>query len=267
MIARTALIFSTMCSISAAAIRSGKAEVDWLTTTSTYEAGKPVQTAVRLILDEHWHTYWTNPGEGGMKTSVIWELPTGWTAGELEHPLPKSFMTGDLPGYGYEGTVIFPVKFTPPADFSGTAKLKGKISWLTCNEDSCVPGNASLELTLTAGASSATAEEKLIQEALTKVPIPAPASITLFVIEKPKAFQLTLTGYQENVANLDGTQVFPTTPETIAAGAKFQFTKDGKNWVTEVPKSEYLANPLQELTLVLAESKTSTPISLTWKTK
>jgi DsbC/DsbD-like thiol-disulfide interchange protein len=267
MIAQTALIFSTICSISSAAVRSGKAEAAWLSATSAYEVGKPVQTAVRLVLDEHWHTYWINPGEGGMKISVKWELPAGWTAGSLDHPSPKRFMTGELAGFGYEGTVIFPVHFTPPAGFTGTAKLKGKFSWLTCNDDSCVPGNAELELSLNAGVPTATTEAKLIEAATQKVPVPAPATTILTVSEKPKSLLLTIEGFWEDNAQLEGIEVFPATAEVIESGAKFQFTKDGKKWIAEVSKSEYLTASLKELTLVLAGNNISPPISLTWKAK
>ncbi|RYD31571.1 MAG: hypothetical protein EOP85_22605, partial [Verrucomicrobiaceae bacterium] len=166
----SALISAALCSVSLAAVRSGKAEADWISTSVTYEPGKPVQTAFRLVLDEGWHTYWKNPGEGGMELSVKWELPEGWTAGELEQPVPKRFMTGDLPGFGYEGTVVFPVTFTAPAGFTGEARLKGKISWLTCNDDSCIPGSAELELPLAAGAAEPTKEAALIAGALEKIP-------------------------------------------------------------------------------------------------
>ncbi len=259
------MIFSAICSISPAAIRSGKAEVDWLSATATYEAGKPVQTAVRLVLDEHWHTYWSNPGEGGMKTSVTWELPAGWTTGELQHPVPKRFMTGDLPGFGYEGTVIFPVSLIPPADFTGTAKLKGKISWLTCNDDSCVPGNATLEITLNPGAPVPTADAKLIEAAIKKIPVSANSPAVLTVSEKPETLLLTISRFQEDAAQLEEIEVFPATPETIADAAKFQFTKTGKTWSAEVPKSTYLTAPLKELSLVLAGKSISPPLSLTWK--
>ena len=187
---RIALTFAALCTLSAAAVRSGKTEADWVSASSTYEPGKPVQTAVRLVLDPGWHTYWENPGEGGMKISAKWELPAGWTAGEIEHPVPVRFETGGLVGFGYEGTVLFPVKFTPPAGFTGVAKLKGKISWLTCNDDQCVPGEAELELALSSGPAAETLETKLIREALAKVP--QPQEVRLQVTEKPDTLSLRI---------------------------------------------------------------------------
>lgn len=267
MMIRTALIFSSLCASSFAAVRSGQASADWLAKSATCQAGVPLQTAVRLVLDPAWHTYWENPGEGGMKLSVKWELPTGWTAGELQHPVPKRFMTGELAGFGYEGTVLFPVTLTPPADFTGEAKLKGKVSWLTCNDEKCVPGTAALELTLTAGAPSASGEAELLEKAMLKVPVPGTGDTTLTVDEKPETLALTLTIKPGKDLDMKGLEVFPATPQTIDPAAKIEFKKVGDHWSAEVPKSEYASQPVTELTLVLAGNAAYRPISLTWKAK
>ena len=266
MVTRTALISALLCTVSCAAVRSGKAEADWLSASGTYVAGKPVQAALRLAVDEGWHTYWMNPGEGGMKISVVWELPAGWTAGELEHPVPKRFMTGGLAGFGYEGTVVFPVKFTPPSGFTGEAKLKGKISWLTCNDDSCIPGNAELELSLDAGAPAATADANLIKGALERIPQPT-NGIFLSVTEKPKTLVLTLRALATRPLEIADYEIFPATPQVVEPAAKFQFVSDGTKWHAEVPKSEYAPKPVKELTLVLAGKAKQAPMALTWKSE
>lgn len=264
MLARTALIFASISIVSFAGVRSGKAEADWLSASGgTYIAGKPEQTAVRLVVDEGWHTYWQNPGEGGMKISAVWELPAGWTAGELEHPVPKRFMTGELPGFGYEGTVVFPVKFTPPASFTGEAKLKGKISWLTCDEKSCVPGNAELEISLVGGWPVAADEAKLIDDALLKIPRQNP-EIKLTVAESPKTLTLTLSSSTTKPFDPADYEFFPATPQAVDTTAKFNFTNAEGKWTAEVPKSEYAAQAIQQLTLVLAGKAKQPPLELTW---
>ncbi len=259
MIPRSALMFAISCSLSLAAVRSGHAEADWLTVSLTTEAGQPLQTGLRLVVDKDWHTYWENPGEGGMKLSVKWELPPGWTAGEVEHPVPKRFMTGELAGFGYEGAVIFPVAFTPPAEFSGTAKLKGKISWLTCNDNACVPGSANLELDVKAGTPTPAAEAGLIEAALKLVPRANP-KIALSVEEKPETLILTLQ--KADSFELSDYQVFPATPGVIDPAAKIDFKSSAEVFKAEVPKSEYASGPIKELTLVLAGKS---PFSVTWK--
>jgi len=266
MIFRTVMISAAACLASHAAVRSGKAEADWISTSTTYEAGKPFQTAVRLVVDEGWHTYWRNPGEGGMEISVKWELPAGWTAGDLEHPVPKRFMTGDLPGFGYEGTVVFPVAFTPPAGFAGEATLKGKISWLTCNEANCIPGNAELVISAKAGATGTTTEANAITEALAKVPRPFP-DVSLAVAEKSKNLLLTLKYSGEKAFDPKDFEVFPETRQVVDAAATYTFVKEGNLWQAEVKKSEYLAPPLKSLTLVLAGKNGSAPATVSWKSE
>ncbi len=262
---RIALTFAALCTLSAAAVRSGKTEADWVSASSTYEPGKPVQTAVRLILDPGWHTYWENPGEGGMKISAKWELPAGWTAGEIEHPVPVRFETGGLVGFGYEGTVLFPVKFTAPAGFTGVAKLKGKISWLTCNDDQCIPGEAELELAFSSGPAAETLETKLIREALAKVP--QLQEVRLQVTEKPDALSLWIETQPDQPLDPGDYEIFPATPQTLDPAAVIRFTRSATAWTAEVPKCEYLTKPPKELTLVLAGKSGQPPISLKWKTE
>jgi thiol:disulfide interchange protein DsbD len=265
MIARLALIFGALSAVSLAAVRSGKAEADWIRESSTYDAGKPVQTALRLVLDPGWHTYWENPGEGGMRISAQWELPAGWTAGEIEHPVPVRFESGGLAAFGYKGTVVFPVKFTPPPGFTGAAKLKGRISWLACSADQCVPGDAALELALDPGSAAETPEAALIRDALTKIPQPREKWPRLGVMEKPDTLSLSIETQEGSPLDPDDYEIFPATPEIIDPAATLNFTRNGSQWTAEVPKSEYLSKPVKELTLVLAGKSGQPPLALKWK--
>lgn len=259
-----ALILASICSVSAA-VHSGKASADWISSSRTGEPDMPVKTAIRLAVDDGYHTYWVNPGEGGMPMSVKWDLPQGWQATDPAYPLPKRFTTGDLPGFGYEGTVLFPVNLTPPADFSGKATLKGKVSWLTCDDKGCIPGSANLELTLTAGEPSPTPEAKVIGATLRKVPVNPGSRITLKVAEKPKSLVLKIEGLTNPNVNLAEYEVFPATPEAIDPGAEILFAREGAAWTAEVPKSEYATEAVGELDLVLAGKSEQAPILLTWK--
>lgn len=266
MLPPSALVLASLCTISLGAVRSGKAAVEWITSSQTSVAGIQVKTGIRLVVDEGYHTYWINPGEGGMKISVKWELPTGWTAGELEHPVPKRFTTGELPGFGYEGTVVFPVALTPPAGFTGEVKLKGSVSWLTCDDKGCVPGDADLELTLKSGIPAPTADSEAIDDALAKVPRPRQEWVHLRVTENQKVLSLSIEAHAgQPLPDLDQYEILPATPQVIDPAAKIQFTRSGVEWRAEVPKSEYAAGAVSELTLVLAPKTGQPPLSLTWK--
>ncbi|RYD32360.1 MAG: thiol:disulfide interchange protein, partial [Verrucomicrobiaceae bacterium] len=189
MTARSLLIFPLLAAFShAAPVKSGHATAEWITGATAIEGGKPIQTGIRLVIEEGWHSYWINPGESGMKLKVVWDLPEGWTAGEVGHPAPKKFLTGELPGYGYEGEVVFPVTLTPPAGASGSVELGAKVSWLTCNDASCIPGKAELKLSPAAGTA---AHAEAIGKARALVPQPL-EGLKLDVSETGDAVALTL---------------------------------------------------------------------------
>jgi DsbC/DsbD-like thiol-disulfide interchange protein len=259
------LTFAALCGFASAAVRSGKAEADWFSASSTYEPGKPVQTAIRLRIDPGWHSYWLNPGEGGMKTSVKWELPIGWTAGELENPIPKRFQGGGLAGFGYDATVIFPVKLNPPKDVKGTVTLKAKISWLTCDEQTCVPGNAELSITLESGVTQMTPETKLIEQALTKIPREQKEWGPLEVIEKAGQLEFRIPVQGNKSLNLDESDIFPATPEVIDANHRITLKPDGTAWTGVAPKSDYVKAKIRELFLVIDPKSGQQPILLHWK--
>lgn len=262
-----ALFFLCFCHLSSAGVRLGKAQVDWLLASSTYEPGKPVQTAVRMVMDPGWHTYWENPGEAGMEVSATWELPDGWTAGDLEHPVPIRFEAGGLVGFGYKGSVLFPVKFTPPAGFSGVAKLRGKLSWLACNADQCLPGKAELEITLDSGAPAEMPEAKPIRDALAQIPQPAGNSLRLEVSETPRTLLLRLEMDSGKPLNPGDYEIFPATPQAVDPAANIRFSQAGSAWTAEVAKNEYLTQPLKNLTLVLAGKSGQSSIFVKWKSE
>jgi thiol:disulfide interchange protein DsbD len=117
---------------------------------ASVQPGRPVNVALRLVHDPHWHTYWVNPGTG-LPTTIEWTLPAGWTAGPIQWPVPGTLKdrTGAIVGNGYEGELFLPVTLTPPADLAPGQSLEFKASadWLMC-EDVCIPGSAKVSLTL-----------------------------------------------------------------------------------------------------------------------
>ena len=75
---------------------------------------------VHFDIEPGWHIYWKNPGGAGLATEIVWQLPNNVKAGELQWPVPAGFtQSGDIPGYGYEGSVILASKlgFEPSVGF------------------------------------------------------------------------------------------------------------------------------------------------------
>ena len=115
------------------------------------EAGKPFWVMLRQEIRPGWHTYWRNPGDSGAPTEITWDLPAGYSAGEIQWPFPERIAYGPLVNFGYNNLALYPVLITPPAEVSaGTATLTAKVRWLVC-ADICIPENTTLTLTLPTG--------------------------------------------------------------------------------------------------------------------
>lgn len=242
---------------------TGRAKADWLTASSSALPGQPLQTAIRIRHDKHWYSYWLNPGEAGMPTTVEWKLPPGWKHGEPGFPAPVGFLTSGLASYGHVGELLLPVTITPPEDFIGTAKLEAEISWLACSNDGCVPGEAALSLEVTAGDPLPGPAAAEILAAIDLLPRPAGESLRLSVEETENSLVLTLIPGKSAPADLSQHEVFPLTTEVIDPKTRIRFAPGGQNWTATVPKSEFAASPLKELTLVLADGK-HPPLQVTW---
>ena len=261
MISRCLLICLLFCS--AAAAQTGRASVEWISASATAQAGKPMQTAIRMIHDGGWHSYWVNPGEAGMPTTVEWKLPPGWQVRGPEFPAPARFLTGGLAGYGYEGTTWLPVTLTPPEDFSGGARLTATISWLACGEQGCVPGEAHLQLDVRAGDPADGPEAAAIRQAFAKLPRLRDC-LALSVAVEGKNLRLGIAHPADFTADLGACSVFPATPEVVDAQAEIRFTKSDGQWTAVVPRSGFAKEPPRQLTLVLSGGALETPLELSW---
>ena len=113
------------------------------------QPGQPIRIGLRLVHQPHWHTYWRNPGDSGLPTSLNWTLPAGSQVDEIEWPTPQRLWIGPLVNHGYEGELLLPQIYMPPADAraGSTLTLKAEASWLVCREV-CIPETVKLQLQL-----------------------------------------------------------------------------------------------------------------------
>jgi thiol:disulfide interchange protein DsbD len=172
-----------------AAVRDKNVEARLISSHGTIKAGEPFTIGLQFNIDPTWHTYWINPGETGIPTSLKLALPAGFTAGELQFPVPKKFITDygfDVreAGYGYETSVVHTMTITPPSDLKPgeSITLTGQSAFLMCDPHTCIPGKADLSITLQTGTASVTAPEKGVIDFFTnKLPktVEAPLAVSL----------------------------------------------------------------------------------------
>jgi len=135
----------------AAPVKTEHVEAELVADRTALVPGEPTTVALRLAIAPGWHTYWRNPGDSGLPTTIAWQLPAGVSAGPIEWPAPQALPVGPLVNYGYEGEVLHLVELkATPALPSGNATLKARADWLVCRE-TCIPDGADLTLVLPVG--------------------------------------------------------------------------------------------------------------------
>src|ERR1043166_2494393 len=117
--------------------------------TGSVAPGATLWVDLHLDIAPGWHTYWRNPGDSGLPTEIAWQLPEGFTAGEITWPVPEHFVVEGLGNYGYRDTVDLLIPITVGQDVKPgeAAPLEAAASWLVC-PDIFIPGEAKLALAL-----------------------------------------------------------------------------------------------------------------------
>ena len=125
------------------------ATVSLIAETKTVAPGQKLRVALVQKIQKGWHTYWVNPGDSGLPTTIDWSLPTGFTAGDIQWATPKRIPFGPLVSYGYEDRVVLPVTIAVPQNLptGGDVALTGHANWLVCS-NVCVPEETDIKVVL-----------------------------------------------------------------------------------------------------------------------
>src|SRR5215467_10902758 len=152
------LVASVMCLAWAAAgsppdkVQGKHAQVEFVSRQLAVRAGQETLIGVHFVLEPGWHIYWVNPGDSGQPPAFNWQLPAGFSAGEIQWPRPERMQnTPQLADYGYHGDVLLAVPLRVPASARpGAAVITLDAKWLICREI-CLPDRAQLRVSLPVG--------------------------------------------------------------------------------------------------------------------
>ncbi|HVU08481.1 MAG TPA: protein-disulfide reductase DsbD domain-containing protein [Verrucomicrobiae bacterium] len=140
-----------MFCLAAFAARAAHTQAKLILSADTTKPGDTIWAGVDLKMEPDWHTYWKNPGDAGMATSIKWQLPPGISAGEIQWPLPEKLPPLEVTTYGYENETVLLVPLTISTNLSASElNLKANVSWLEC-KDVCIPAEQDVEAKLTIG--------------------------------------------------------------------------------------------------------------------
>jgi thiol:disulfide interchange protein len=222
------------------------------------QVGQALWVGLRLQHASEWHTYWRNPGDSGLPTQMIWQLPAGVQAGEVAWPLPQKLRAGHLTNYGFEGDTLLVVPLTVDKTFQanhGKLDVQMRANWLVCRLE-CIPQEGDFSLSIPVSSShtpmGAAFEAVLAQQPTTL------ANASAQIRFDANTLQLEVRGLPQAVQQ-QTLQIFPATGELIASAAdlhpKAKQTWQGDAWTAVLPLSHLRNSDPREVRWLLTHGQ------------
>ena len=104
-------VFALLLSLNGAAATRSETEVNLLLSADQVRVGETVWAGVHIALVDEWHTYWRYGGEAAQPPEILWTLPAGVTAGEIQWPVPEKYEQNGIVSYVYhpEAMLLVPL--------------------------------------------------------------------------------------------------------------------------------------------------------------
>ncbi len=138
---------------------SKRAEVTLMADRNQASPGDTITFVLAQYLSPGWHSYWRNPGDSGMETTIAWGGLAGDDApldfGAIEWPTPHRLPVPPLMNYGFEEQAILLTVAKVPEDWPAgePIEIEAQADWLVC-EEICVPESQLFTLSIPTGSES-----------------------------------------------------------------------------------------------------------------
>ncbi|NBX82032.1 hypothetical protein EBQ90_02965 [bacterium] len=70
-------------------------------------AGQNFAVGLHLVLEEGWHSYWSNPGDAGTPPQFKWTLPEGVSVAGPYYSIPQRLEIGSSVSFGYASEAFY----------------------------------------------------------------------------------------------------------------------------------------------------------------
>jgi len=241
----------------ASPVKTPHVEAELVTERTAFVPGTATTVALRLKMADGWHTYWRNPGDSGLPTTIAWALPAGVTAEPIAWPAPHPLPVGPLVNYGYEGEVLLLTELLIGGDAPlGTMlTLNARADWLVCKE-TCIPDGADLTLTLPVSDRSDPYPQWGAAIATTRGALPAPAPGWQFTA-RAEGQKIVLSGISPaGAADPGALYFFPYQEGRIeASGAQTLARDPSGNLTLQLPVAHQVAPDFTRLDGIISASK------------
>lgn len=206
-------------------------------------AAQPGHTVLLGLLMEHephWHTYWKNPGDSGLKTVIEMSAADGVIFHGIDWPAPQRFELGDLVNFGYSDRIVLPLRVTVPRDMVGhTLQLTFNARWLIC-ETECIPDKAQYTVQLPLARDSDVQPDQRWQADFARAAKRQPRTVDLGATVTTNDTNVRLTVRGDDVPrNLKQWTLFPVAEALVAFGPRPQWQSRNRQWQATLQRSTY----------------------------
>lgn len=240
-------------------VQAQHVEAELVSENESVQPGEPFWVGLRLGMEKNWHINWVNPGDAGLAPTIKWELPEGFSAGEIEWPIPIKLPIDPFMMFGYEDEVLLPVKITPPNSLksSNPVKLIAHADWVVCS-DACIPGKATLGLEI--DVRNEPPKKSQLWSAkfeTTKSKLPQSSKHWEFDAEiSPEKLTILILPLNEDSPEIDRVFFYPIQQGIINNAAEQLLQKEGNGYKLEIERDRMSAVTLDKILGVLVvESK------------
>jgi len=225
-------------------------ELDLVSENQTISPGQPFWIGLHFDIQRNWHIYWINAGDSGEPPRVQWDLPPGFSAGDIQWPTPERFQMDTIVDYGYHDQAVLLVPLTAPATLKPGSKvnLAANVRWLMCR-NVCMPGKARVTLAVPVGQTPAmdSAVKEFFDRSRMRLPKPLPKAWKASVASRPQEFVLNIRADK----SLAEARFFPLEPEQIDNSAEQKLTPGPRGVELRLKKSDQLLRTISALKGVL----------------
>jgi DsbC/DsbD-like thiol-disulfide interchange protein len=230
------------------------ARIDLISDSSAIKTGQDLLLGIHFLLEPGWHIYWVNPGDSGQPPVLKWQLPPGFTAGEVQWPQPHRLQSSpQIVDYGYRDDVLLMVPIHV-ARFdnigsAGSPLITLDAKWLICREV-CLPDHAQLHLSLPFASSPQHRDADsapLFANAKKLLPRPLPPTWRTAVESGKDTLTLAIRAGKP----IGDAEFFPLDPGQIENAAPQKIIKTATGMRIMFRKSDLLVKPIAVLRGVL----------------
>lgn len=146
----TAAALALLLSVTTGLLRAQEpVKLDLVADVTGVQPGATFFVAVRYQIEPGWHTYWINPGDVGVGSTVSWDVPPGFEVGATQYPAPH-FAAGPPVSHTYTGTIYHSVAITAPADLKpgDNVDISAGAHWMACKDVCTAPTTTNVKLSL-----------------------------------------------------------------------------------------------------------------------